>query len=114
MDRESGSTHGSDLDRGRSNEEFGSGTNQPGRSTTGVDLKHPPKGIDGLEPTDKRFLAGLVREGIVQGLEECQRTSGRGIDRRGNVMFADRWIGTNVPFLSGVIGDAGPGTSSGR
>lgn len=113
MEKDTGTTD-RESNRGRSNEEFGSGQNTPGRSTTGVDLRHPPKGIENLPDTEKRFMAGLVREAIVQGLGECQRTSGREGYHRENVQFADRWIASNVPFLSGVIGDAGPGPSSDR
>jgi hypothetical protein len=73
---------------------------------TGVDLAHPPRGIENLPDTEKRFLAGMVREGFIQGLDECRR-SGTNVDRKSSLKFADQWIARSIPFLSGVIGDVG-------
>lgn len=99
---------------GRSSEE--SRINQPGRTDnlTGVDLTHPPAKIESLPDTDKRFLAGMIREGYAQGLEFCQKRSGQTVTKSNNLRFADHWIAANVPFLSGVIGDVGEGSSSNR
>lgn len=107
MDSRTEST-GRDNTRGHSNEEGYGRTS----SITGADLTNPPKDIQNLPDVDKRFLAGMLREGVAQGLETCQRGTSVGRDRASQLRFADKWIAGNVPFLAGVIGDVDTGGSS--
>lgn len=110
MQNDSGTT---ENQRARSSEEPGRANQGQTSSISGVDLNHPPRDLENLSDTSKRFLAGMVREGFTQGLEACQRgTVGR--DKISQLRFADKWIAGNVPFLNGVIGDVGEGSSSGR
>lgn len=92
-------------------------SNQTGGTSTlsGVDLRHPPKGIENLPDTEKRFLAGAIRESYVQGLNECGRNPGAvSKDRNAGFRLADQWIGQNFPMLAGIVGDVGSGAQSNR
>lgn len=103
-------------DRGEGNLENDRSTvgnqNATGKTLTGVDLQHPPKGIENLADVDKRFLAGAIRESYVQGLSECSKSPSTAISRDRGFQLADQWMGRYVPFLADVIGDARTGGAS--
>lgn len=106
------------MERGEGNLEGDrstAGSQSTARTLTGVDLQHPPKKIEDLGDTEKRFLVGAIRESYVQGLNECNRNPGAvSKDRNAGFRLADQWIGSQIPFLGEVMGDVNTGGTSGR